>query len=212
MHYLQQLISQGEHQQLDFKFAISDAKKIARTLCSFSNTDGGKLLIGVKDNGTLYGIRSEEEYYVLEAASEMYCRPKVKLEFKKWTIQSKTILEVTVPRGNKRPYFAPAEDGSWHAYIRVNDHNLKANRIMTEVWRRTRRNSRFTVVFSEKERALMKIMEEKGKMSFTEILKYLCLTVKDAEEILIKLACINVVHIQITPEGIFYAREEQDGH
>ena len=47
--YIQNLIEQGENQMLDFKFEISDARKIARTLVAFSNTDGGKLLIGVKD-------------------------------------------------------------------------------------------------------------------------------------------------------------------
>lgn len=46
---------------LDFKFEISDSKKIARSLVAFANTDGGRLLIGVKDNGVISGIRSEEE-------------------------------------------------------------------------------------------------------------------------------------------------------
>ena len=50
-HPIEALIEQGEHQQLDFKFEVSDSKKIARTLSAFANTDGGRLLIGVKDNG-----------------------------------------------------------------------------------------------------------------------------------------------------------------
>lgn len=54
--YLQQLIAEGEHQQQDFKFEISDARKIARSLSAFSNTDGGRLLIGVKDNGRIAGV------------------------------------------------------------------------------------------------------------------------------------------------------------
>ena len=57
--YLQQLIEEGEHQQQDFKFEISDARKIARSLSAFANTDGGRLLIGVKDNGRIDGVRSE---------------------------------------------------------------------------------------------------------------------------------------------------------
>ena len=63
-HPLQLLIDQGEHQQQDFKFEVSDSKKIARTLSAFANTDGGRLLIGVKDNGNISGIKSEEEYYI----------------------------------------------------------------------------------------------------------------------------------------------------
>ena len=48
--YLKDLISGGENQQLDFKYCVSDSRKIAKTLVAFSNSDGGKLLIGVKDN------------------------------------------------------------------------------------------------------------------------------------------------------------------
>ena len=51
--YLRDLINQGEHQQQDFKFEISDARKIARSLSAFSNTEGGRLLVGVKDNGKI---------------------------------------------------------------------------------------------------------------------------------------------------------------
>ncbi|WP_292288915.1 RNA-binding domain-containing protein [Marivita sp.] len=51
--YIQQLIREGEHQKQDFKFAVNDARKIARSLVAFANTDGGKLLIGVKDNGVI---------------------------------------------------------------------------------------------------------------------------------------------------------------
>ncbi len=46
--YIHALIAEGEHQQQDFKFEISDARKIAKTLSAFANTDGGRLLIGVK--------------------------------------------------------------------------------------------------------------------------------------------------------------------
>ena len=50
IHHIQKLISEGEHQQLYFKFEIADAHKIARSFVAFANTDGGRLLIGVKDN------------------------------------------------------------------------------------------------------------------------------------------------------------------
>ena len=62
--YIHALIAEGEHQQQDFKFEISDARKIAKTLSAFANTDGGRLLIGVKDNGKIAGVRSEEEKYM----------------------------------------------------------------------------------------------------------------------------------------------------
>ncbi|MDP4292685.1 MAG: ATP-binding protein [Bacteroidota bacterium] len=69
--YIRKLIEQGEHQQQDFKFEISDARKIARSLAAFANTDGGRLLVGVKDNGAIAGVRSNEEFYMVELAAQL---------------------------------------------------------------------------------------------------------------------------------------------
>jgi predicted HTH transcriptional regulator len=73
--HIRRLIEQGEHQCLDFKFEISDARKIARSISAFANSNGGVLLIGVKDNGKIAGAQSEEEIYMAEAAAQMYCKP-----------------------------------------------------------------------------------------------------------------------------------------
>lgn len=78
--YVQQRIEEGEHLHQDFKFAITDARKIARSLSAFANTEGGRLLVGVKDNGKIAGVRSDEEIYMIEAAAQLYCRPPVTLE------------------------------------------------------------------------------------------------------------------------------------
>ena len=80
--YIKRLIAEGEHQMLDFKFEVSDFRKIARTLVAFSNTDGGRLLVGVKDNGTIAGVRSEEEYFMIEGAARIYCKPEVHFKVK----------------------------------------------------------------------------------------------------------------------------------
>ena len=60
MSFIIEMIAEGEHQQQDFKMRIEDTRKIARTLVAFANTDGGRLLIGVKDNGTVCGVVPEE--------------------------------------------------------------------------------------------------------------------------------------------------------
>ena len=132
--YITELISQGEHQQLDFKFEVSDSKKIARTLSAFANTDGGTLLIGVKDNGHFAGVRSEEEYYMIEAAAEMYCSPKVPFEAKEWNIEGKIILEVKVKASPVKPHRSPDKNDNYRAFIRVNDENIVAPEILEMAW------------------------------------------------------------------------------
>ena len=67
--YLLGLISQGEHQQQDFKYKVQDAEKLARSVSAFANTDGGRLLIGIRDDGHISGVRSEEEIYMMHQAA-----------------------------------------------------------------------------------------------------------------------------------------------
>ena len=76
---------------LDFKFEISDSRKIARTFVAFANTDGGRLLVGVKDNGAIAGVRTEEEFYMVEGASRLYCHPEIPLKIKQW-IDRKSVV------------------------------------------------------------------------------------------------------------------------
>ena len=61
LHHITKLIAEGEHQQLDFKFEIADAHKIARTLVAFANTTGGKVFIGVSDTGAITGVSINPE-------------------------------------------------------------------------------------------------------------------------------------------------------
>jgi hypothetical protein len=91
--YIHALIAEGEHQQQDFKFEISDARKIAKTLSAFANTDGGKLLIGVKDNGKIAGVRSDEEQYMIEAAAELYCSPEVNYIMQTYLVEGRSVRE-----------------------------------------------------------------------------------------------------------------------
>ena len=105
------LIAQGEHQTQDFKYCISDSRKIAKSLVAFANTDGGRLLIGVKDNGKIIGVRSDEEYYMVEAAAKIYSNPKIDFTTQQWNVEGKIILEVMIEPSPLKPHFAQTETG-----------------------------------------------------------------------------------------------------
>ncbi|NOR86329.1 MAG: ATP-binding protein, partial [Bacteroidales bacterium] len=116
--YIEKLIEQGEHQRQDFKFEVSDSKKIARTLSAFSNTNGGKLLIGVKDNGVPAGVRSDEEIHMLEGAAQLYCKPEVPLKFTEWQLNGKKILEVDIGKSQDTLVSAPNKNGEFKVFVR----------------------------------------------------------------------------------------------
>ena len=52
------LINGGENIQVEFKKSTSEiTKDVYDTVCSFSNRDGGTIILGVKDDGEILGIR-----------------------------------------------------------------------------------------------------------------------------------------------------------
>lgn len=135
-YFVQRLIEQGEHEQQDFKFAISDARKIARSVSAFANNNGGCLLIGVKDNGAIAGVRNEEDIYVVEQAAQMYCDPPQPITFDAFKVDPGVIvIRATVPRAEHRPVRVKEADGKLRAYYRVADENIAAHPLMVRAWR-----------------------------------------------------------------------------
>ena len=206
--YIKRLISQGEHQQLDFKFEISDAKKIARTFSAFANTGGGKLLVGVKDNGVIKGIRTDEEDYMIESAAYLYCRPAIKYTTKKWCIEGRWILEVSIPESEKKPHYARNEEGKWLAYLRVDDQNFLANRILLRVWKKRTRKKPVFLRYSEAEKKLLEYLRLNDKITLSEFLKAVKINKFRAENILVNLISIGVLKIEVTEKEVFYKLKE----
>ena len=136
--YIQRLISEGEHVHQDFKFEISDARKIAKSISAFANTEGGRLLVGVKDNGKIAGVRSEEEIYMIEAAAQRYCQPPVDLHTYIYKVEGKDVLEVVIDESPRKPVYAlDAEERRW-AYVRIKDENILASPIHLNIWQHNR--------------------------------------------------------------------------
>lgn len=138
--YIHSLIAEGEHEHQDFKFAISDARKIARSISAFANNDGGRLLVGVKDNGVVAGVRNEEDIYVIEQAAWRYCRPNVPVEFKAYKVDGATlVIEAIIAAHPEPPVQVVESDGSLRAYYRVADENIVAHPAMVMAWHRRSR-------------------------------------------------------------------------
>lgn len=204
LHHITRLIAEGEHQQLDFKFEIADAHKIARTLVAFANTGGGRLLIGVKDNGALAGVRSEEEYYMVEAAARLYCRPEVDFTVKEWNLNKKTILEVIILKSAHRPHYARQKEGNWLAYHRVGDQNFVVNRILMRVWKLENEPRGVFLKFTDPERALLTYLESNGTITLSKFIRLAGISRNKAESILVKFILLRILRMNFTENLTFF--------
>ncbi len=206
-HPVLQLIQQGEGLHLDFKFEVSDAPKIARSLVAFANTEGGTLLIGVKDNGKIKGIRSEEEFFMIENAAQRYCRPEVAFQTKEWNVKGKKVLEVTIPKGENPPYRALDAKGKARAYIRIADENIVAGGVQMKVWkgRKSRKEIRFTD--STGERKLLTCLKEYEPVSLRFLKKQCDLSPFLTEKLLAGFILLGLVKMEVTKEESFFSLE-----
>ncbi|GAF03139.1 AlbA family DNA-binding domain-containing protein [Saccharicrinis fermentans] len=205
---LQRKIDEGEHQQQDFKYAINDSKKIARSLAAFANTDGGCLLVGVKDNGKIAGISSEEEFYMIEAAAQMYCRPPVEFETLEWQSDGKTVLEIKIPKSANKPHKAPTKDGKYMVYVRVEDQNLLANKILLEYWKAQQKNKSHLLRFNKPEKFLLQFLSNHDSITLSRFQKQANIPRFRAERILVSLLCMRIIQIHITEKQVFYTLSE----
>lgn len=208
-HYIKSKILKGEHQQLDFKFEISDSRKIARTLVAFSNTDGGTLLIGVKDNGKIAGVRSEEEFYMVQAAANIYSKPEIIFESKRWVVSGKNILEIIVPKGDKGPYFVQSEPNKWLAYVRVKDENILASHVHLKVWRIKTSNRGILIEYSDKIRKLMEYFKFNKSISITRFCKIAFLSKYDAENIMAYLIYFGIIDVVYSDQHFVYSLKKK---
>lgn len=203
-HPIEAWIEEGEHQQLDFKFEVSDSKKIARTLSAFANTDGGRLLIGVKDNGAIAGVRSEEEYYMIEAASRMYTRPEVPFTATRWEVNGRTVLEIYIAPSPDRPHAAPDKDDLYKAYIRVADENILANEVLVMAWKKKKRPDGTLLKVSQPVELLLGFLDTHPAISLSQFCRLARIRYQAARNILSDLLAMDTLRYVVSDKRILY--------
>jgi len=186
------LINQGESDVLDFKKEISSALKIAKTIVAFANNKGGRLLIGIRDDKSIAGIKSEEEKYMIDLAVNFYCKPTPVVSITTWKLQGKIVLEALIKEGTDKPYYAKAEDDKWWVYIRVADQSLLASKITVDVLKRNAAQTPATIKYSSKEEALFKLLHQHKKITLNEFAQHINVSRWRASKILVNLICIGV--------------------
>ena len=158
--YLQSLISEGEHQQQDFKYRVSDALKLAKSVSAFANTDGGRLLIGVRDDGNMSGVRDEEEIYMMHLAAYRYCRPEASIKFDTYHVDGRTIVVATIPPSEKRPICVVSDEEKPRAYIRIADENIAASPVHLALWRESQNPQGTMLTYTDSVKLILDTLQD----------------------------------------------------
>lgn len=115
----------GEDKNVEFKREIPEKhEKFYKDIIAFSNSTGGKVILGVEDETcVVYGIGDQSPFKLSDSISNMIsdaCTPQIEPDITIKTIEDKTVLEIDVPAGKFRPYFIKNKGKKTTSYIRIN--------------------------------------------------------------------------------------------
>ena len=102
-----QVLAQGEDSKNQFKKDLTNADALAAELVAFSNTQGGKIFVGVDDDGEIVGLKTEAIQRInqlLSNTASQNVRPAINPLTEISTIEGKRILILDVANGNNKPY------------------------------------------------------------------------------------------------------------
>ena len=188
--YIDELIAQGEHVTQDFKYQITDARKIARSVAAFANHAGGRLLVGVKDNGTVAGVSGDEEVYMIEEAAQVYCRPAQHVDFVTHNVRGRVVVEAIIGIAANGPVMAPDEHGNYVAYYRVADENVVASRVHERVMAL---REPVTITIGAPERRLLDYLSTHGAVTLNGVARLAHVSRAAADEMVVALCEMGVV-------------------
>ncbi|RMG16793.1 MAG: ATP-binding protein [Bacteroidetes bacterium] len=208
---LRKLVKEGEHSQLEFKRKARHPDKIARELVAFANSEGGTLLVGIDDDGSIYGSKTAgEDEFVLRRYIQQHISPALPYQLEKISVSSRhEVLAFLVEPSCRKPHSLKMEDGRWRAFVRVEDMSVQASYEMKQLLRLQRRSKGVSIAFGEAEARLLQYLEELPHITLDETRKLLNISRRRASSLLVLLVRAGLLRIQPTRRGDYFCLSQE---
>ena len=205
------LIEKGENQNLEFKQRFSSFNKIAKEFIAFANTNGGIVLFGVEDDGSIYGVESEkEETELIKETAEKYCEPPINYNIDFVPLYDKEVVVVKVVESESKPhriqdYKSELDLNSAEVFIRVNDKSLPAGKEMIKILQANYDNKKLiNYAIGKTEQMVFNLLNEHETISVAELSKLANVSNRRASRALIKMVRANLLAIHVKDNGESY--------
>lgn len=125
---LLEIIGNGENSGIEFKRDDIRPEQLAKEIVAFANLNGGRVLIGVEDNGDITGIqRSDLEQWVLNAFRDKIHPQLIPFYEEIKLADNKIVAVVSISMGLSKPYVV-RHNGREDVYIRMGSRSELASR------------------------------------------------------------------------------------
>ncbi len=209
---VKRLAAMGEGRHLEFKNRVPRPERIAREVIALANTDGGKVLIGVDDDGTVLGVKdAQEEFFAMREALSDRILPSVDLGFEPVRVsRTREVLVVHVPASAERPHVLRPDrrpDGTLpkqRAFVRVADQSVEASREAVALMRAEGRGDAVTFTFGDAERRLLEYLDRHERVTVREYARMTKTPPWKASKALVMLARAGIVALHPREGGDDY--------
>lgn len=197
---LKQLVTLGEGISLEFKRRVPRDARIAKEVIALANTQGGRILVGVDDDGTITGLDdSSEQEFMLRRAVRRRTHPEVEIRTERVVVAPRRdVILVTVPESTQKPHHLvdqgdPSGDGT--AYVRVKDMSVEASGESVQIMESAGSTTGVTFEFGESEKLLMRYLDDYGRITVGEFAKLADISPEKASTTLVSLSKANVLRL-----------------
>ena len=101
------ILAQGEDSMHQFKKNINNDKSLASDMVAFSNGNGGRIFVGVADDGTIVGLTKEDVRrlnQMISSAASQHVLPAINPTTQNVLTEKGVVLVVEISAGINRPY------------------------------------------------------------------------------------------------------------
>jgi len=204
-------VSLGEGMHTEFKRRVPRPERIAKEAIAFANASGGRIFLGVDDDGTILGVRDavEEEFALIEALSA-HVSPHIEVSLTRVSVTGRReVLVVDVPESPQKPHFlvngsgepAPSKAGGAPegeertAYVRVGASSVEASREAVRLMRHAVAPKDVRFEFGEKEQMLMRYLDRHERITVEAFAVLAGIPRRRASQTLVLLAKANVLRL-----------------
>ena len=124
------IIAAGENAKIEFKRDDRNLRPehLAREIAAFANMNGGMILLGVEDDGTVSGVtRRNLQAWLMDTVIGRFIDPQIVPDYDEFVLDGKPVAIVTVPAGSAKPYAVRQQERTDY-YIRLGDTVQRAGR------------------------------------------------------------------------------------
>lgn len=207
---LEQLVDLGEGISLEFKRRVPKSERIAKEIVALTNTKGGRIVLGVDDDGSILGIdHASEEEFLLRQAVEAHCRPPVEYRTERVVVEPRCdVLVVTIPESTDKPHVVVSGKGESEeagaAYVRVEARSMEASEETIQEMREEKDRTGVTFEFGETESLLMRYLDDYGRISVSQLAQLADISSERASQTLLRLTKADLLHLHPDEDGDYF--------